>query len=89
MRYSDYIAIRDGFQTSVNLEYDLNNAAKVLGYIPTEQSVEILGQLLRSFYYDKDIQNRSTVLVGPYGRGKSHSLMRMITKSRLPNAKKI
>ncbi len=75
MRYSDYIAIRDGFQTSVNLEYDLNNAAKVLGYIPTEQSVEILGQLLRSFYYDKDVQNRSTVLVGPYGRGKSHLLL--------------
>ena len=75
MKYSDYIAIREGFQTSVNLEYDLNNAAKVLGYIPTEQSVEILGQLLRSFYYEKDIQNRSTVLVGPYGRGKSHLLL--------------
>ena len=75
MRYSEYIGIRDGFQTSVNLEYDLNNPAKVLGYIPTEQSVEILGQLLRSFYYEKDIQNRSTVLVGPYGRGKSHLLL--------------
>ena len=75
MKYADYITIRDGFQSSVNLEYDLNNRDKVLSYIPTEQSVEILGQYLKSFYYDKDTQNRSTVLVGPYGRGKSHLLL--------------
>ncbi len=75
MRFADYIRINEGFQTSINLEYDLNRREKVLKYIPTEQSVSILGTYLRSFYYNNDTQNRATVLVGPYGRGKSHLLL--------------
>ena len=75
MRYSDYIHISEGFQSSVNLEFDLNNTDKVCGYIPTEQSVTILGQFLKSFYYDNSTMDRATVFVGPYGRGKSHLLL--------------
>ncbi len=30
---------------------------------------------LRSFYFSADTQNRATVLIGPYGRGKSHLLL--------------
>ena len=75
MKYSDFIHVNEGFQTSVNLEYDLNKPEKVKGYIPTEQSVKVLGEFLKSFYYSNDIQNRANVLVGPYGRGKSHFLL--------------
>lgn len=75
MKYSDFIEINEGFQTSINLEYDLNKIEKVKSYIPTEQSVKILGTFLRSFYYSKNGQGRARVLIGPYGRGKSHLLL--------------
>lgn len=75
MKYSHYIETNQGFQTSVNLEFDLNKKDKIRGYIPTEQSVKVLGIFLRSFYFTADTQNRATVLIGPYGRGKSHLLL--------------
>ncbi len=75
MKYSDFIDINKGFETSINLEYDLNKADKVMSYIPTEQSVKILGEFLKSFYYKKEDPTRATVLIGPYGRGKSHLLL--------------
>ena len=31
MKYSDFIHVNEGFQTSVNLEYDLNKPEKVQG----------------------------------------------------------
>lgn len=75
MKYSDYVEVNEGFQTSINLEYDLNKAEKVRSYIPTEQSVQLIGRFLRSFYYNNESQNRASVLIGPYGRGKSHLLL--------------
>ncbi len=75
MRYADFLKIKDDFQASINLEYDLNKIEKINSYIPTEQSVKVLGHFLRSFYYENEPQNRATVLVGPYGRGKSHLLL--------------
>lgn len=75
MRYSDFIEVNHKFQSSVNLEYDLNKIEKIQGYIPTEQSVKILGEFLRSYYYSAESQNRAMVLIGPYGRGKSHLIL--------------
>ena len=75
MRYNEFVEVNEGFQSSVNLEYDLNKIEKIEGYIPTEQSVKILGMLLRSYYYNSDPQARAVVLIGPYGRGKSHLLL--------------
>lgn len=75
MKYSNFIEVNESFQTSINLEYDLNKLEKVKNYIPTEQSVQIIGSFLRTFYYNNESQNRATVLIGPYGRGKSHLLL--------------
>lgn len=75
MRYSELVEVNEGFQASVNLEYDLNKISKIRSYIPTEQSVKVLGSFLRSYYYNSDPQSRATVLIGPYGRGKSHLLL--------------
>lgn len=75
MKYSELIEVDKGFQASVNLEYDLNKVSKVRSYIPTEQSVKVLGAFLRSYYYSSEPQGRATVLIGPYGRGKSHLLL--------------
>ena len=75
MKYRELIEIREGFQTSVHLEYDLNKTGKVRSYIPTEQSVKVLSAFLRSYYYQTESADRATVLIGPYGRGKSHLLL--------------
>lgn len=75
MKYRELIQVSRGFQSSVNLEFDLDKIEKVRSYIPTEQSVKLLGVFLRSYYYNTETQNRATVLIGPYGRGKSHLLL--------------
>ncbi len=75
MNYSSFIGIREGYQASVNLEFDLNKIDKIKSYIPTEKSVLVLGDFLRTFYYNTNTQGRATVLIGPYGRGKSHLLL--------------
>lgn len=75
IKYRELIEIQKGFQASVNLEYDLNKTEKVRSYIPTEQSVKVLSAFLRSYYYQGESSGRATVLIGPYGRGKSHLLL--------------
>lgn len=91
MKYSDFIEINEGFQTSINLEYDLNRKEKVRSYIPTEQSVKVLGAFLHTFYYNKESQNRATILIGPYGRGKSHLLLVLsaLTSMDVPGSSEI
>lgn len=75
MKYRDVIDVQEGFQASVNLEYDLNKTGKIRNYIPTEQSIEVLSTFLRAYYYQSEAANRATILTGPYGRGKSHLLL--------------
>lgn len=75
MKYSKFIGSNDNFQAAVNLQYDLNNEEKVRGYIPTTQSVSILKRYLSAVCNDNNNQDNATVLIGPYGRGKSHLLL--------------
>lgn len=74
MSLQNIIVADKKFQTSVNLEYDLNDIDKIEGYIPTEQSVAVMNRFLRGIYYPSSWK-RANVLVGPYGRGKSHLLL--------------
>ena len=37
MKYNNLVGVGEGFQASVNLEYDLNDIKKIRSYIPTEQ----------------------------------------------------
>ena len=74
MELSQIITVDKKFQTSVNLEYDLYSFDKIEGYIPTEQSVTVLNKFLQTIYYPSE-NKHANVLVGPYGRGKSHLLL--------------
>lgn len=74
MSLQSIISVDKKFQTSVNLEYDINNIDKITGYIPTEQSVAVMDKFLRGVFYPSTTK-RANVLVGPYGRGKSHLLL--------------
>lgn len=73
MRYADFIKGNEGFQYSINIQYDLMNSNKIKGYIPTRKSVEILNEYLLNVVIDD--RDKSTVLIGPYGKGKSHLLL--------------
>lgn len=75
MKYSEFIGSDNNFQTSVNLQYDLNKEEKIKGYIPTTQSLSILKRYLNAVCSDSNNEDNATVLIGPYGRGKSHLLL--------------
>ena len=73
MKYADFIKGNEGFQYSINIQYDLMNINKIKGYIPTRKSVEILKEYLLNNVVDG--RDKATVLIGPYGKGKSHLLL--------------
>lgn len=75
MKYSEFICSNNNFQSSVNLQYDLNKEQKLNSYIPTQQSIAILKRYLNAVYNDNYNEDNATVLIGPYGRGKSHLLL--------------
>lgn len=73
MRLVDLVKIDNRFEKSVNLLLDLHVQGKIDGYIPTRSSVKILDGYIneiRTF-----TGNRASVLIGPYGKGKSHLLL--------------
>lgn len=69
---SQYIKFNSEFRSSVNLYLSLNKEDKINSFIPTKSSVDILGK-----YIDAINNNRmhATLLLGPYGKGKSHLLL--------------
>ncbi|MEF9880274.1 MAG: hypothetical protein RR975_12740, partial [Clostridia bacterium] len=70
MDLKNYIQIEQGFQSSVNIAYDLGNDEKISGFIPTKCSINVLEELLLSTY--DSATDRAKILVGAYGKGKSH-----------------
>lgn len=73
MKYSELIKINQNFQSSINLELDLNNPSKIDEYIPTSDICDILKKYIKTFL-NKDLE-RATLLEGPYGKGKSFLLL--------------
>lgn len=73
MLYSDFLKMDRQFEAAVNLGLDLNKYKKIEEYIPTDSSVKVLKQYLTSIEDEKS--ERATVLIGPYGKGKSHLLL--------------
>ena len=77
MKLLELIKIDNRFEKSVNLTLDLYVQDKIDGYIPTRSSVNVLDSYInevRSFS-----GNRATVLIGPYGKGKSHLLLVLLS----------
>lgn len=71
----DIVNVNSDFKNAINLYLDLNNIEKVSSYIPTKSSVDILDQYLHSV---EENRQQATLLVGPYGKGKSHLLLLLI-----------
>lgn len=77
MKCSDFIKENKEFQSSINIQYDLANVEKISSYIPSRDSVKVLKYYLSNMYYGTN--NNSTLLVGPYGKGKSHLLLVLLS----------
>lgn len=69
----DKIGVAKGFQTSINIAFDLHNDDKVRNFIPTMSSLEIIEDVLYST--SARANSRSRILIGAYGRGKSHIIL--------------
>jgi hypothetical protein len=67
------INVVEGFQTAVNIAYDLNNDDKIRGFIPTQSSLDVIEDVLLSTTVGA--HQRSRILIGAYGRGKSHIVL--------------
>ena len=78
MLYTDILKIDWRFKSSINLQYDIGNLDKIECYIPTDQSVQVLKEYLSAIYYG-DKNGFATVLIGPYGKGKSHLMLVLLT----------
>lgn len=80
----DIIEISNGFQSSVNISYDLNNENKIRDFIPTISALELISNIISST--NPQSTQRAKILTGAYGRGKSHIVL--VALSLLKGAKK-
>lgn len=78
-----YIRIEPGFQKSVNLAYDLFDEDKVADFIPSKSSIDILEKLILSTHPNST--DRAHILIGPYGKGKSHIILVLLSLLRDKN----
>ena len=74
---SDIVSTAPGFQTSVNIAYDLNNSEKIKHLIPTTAAVNLFEDFLLST--DDASTNRARILIGAYGKGKSHIVLSILS----------
>lgn len=71
------IDVAKGFQTSVNIAYDLHDDVKIAEFIPTMSSLDILEDILLSTAPNST--DRARILIGAYGRGKSHIILVLLS----------
>lgn len=76
MDFAPYVYINPHYQNSININLDLDDVQKINSYIVTQVSEEYF-----SYFIDNLIQKdgmNATMLIAPYGRGKSHSLLNLL-----------
>lgn len=69
----EIVKVNKKFQKSIHMRLDYNRLEKIESYIPTRASVQILKQYL--YHIVNNRGDKASVLVGPYGKGKSHVLL--------------
>ncbi len=75
--FKDKIWVEKSFQTSVNIAYDLNNENKIRDFIPTAASIDVVEDILLST--STGAANRARILIGAYGKGKSHIMLMLVS----------
>lgn len=73
MQLKELVTTDRRFQKSVNLRLDIGDSKRLESYIPTRSSVAILKKYLKNAEHNHG--ENATILLGPYGKGKSHLLL--------------
>ncbi|MDD7349633.1 MAG: hypothetical protein PUG66_07320 [Clostridiales bacterium] len=73
MKIKEVITIDERFQHSINLKLDQMRREPIENFIPTHSALQILSRYLELLSGEK--RDSSTLLIGPYGKGKSHLLL--------------
>lgn len=76
LQLKDLIHVNTDFSNAINLYLDLNKESKINMYVPTQSSVSVLYTYLESV---KSNKQKATMLIGPYGKGKSHLLLVLLS----------
>lgn len=72
----ELVEINQNFQKSIHIRMDYNQIDKIKSYIPTKASIQVLDRYLEGL--GKKEGDRATMLIGPYGKGKSHLLLVLV-----------
>lgn len=75
--FENKIWVEKGFQTSVNIAYDLHNDDKIKNFIPTTSAIDVIEDIMLSTSVPD--RGRARMLVGAYGRGKSHIILMLMS----------
>lgn len=67
------INTKKNFYSSVNIAYDLDDSSMIENFIVTDSSINIMEEIFLSL--NSSSQKRARMLIGAYGKGKSHILL--------------
>ena len=73
---SKMLKVADNFQYSINIAYDLNDDEKLKNFIPSTSSIDFIEEVLSSTLSNRT--DRARILIGSYGRGKSHIVLSLL-----------
>lgn len=68
-----FIKTSKEFQSSVNIAFDLYDDNKIKNFIPTLSAIKLIEEIFLSTNFNST--QRARILVGAYGRGKSHIVL--------------
>lgn len=77
MNLRDMIVPNREFQTSINIDFDFGSKAKIESLIPTDSVCRYLEEITRDIVVPSN--QRAKLLVGAYGKGKSHVVLAALT----------
>lgn len=74
----------EDFQTSVNIDFDFGSRSKIEALIPTDSVCRYLEEIVRDVLLTSN--QRAKLLVGAYGKGKSHVVLAALTSMWIKDA---
>lgn len=76
MSNTKMINIAKNFQSSVNIAYDLYDENKIKNFIPTTEALDLFEDIFSSI--NNNSTKRSRIIIGAYGKGKSHIILEIL-----------
>ncbi len=77
MSKTQMIKVVKDFQHSINIAYDLHDDKKIKNFITTNEAIELFEDIFSSTYDSST--NRAHILIGAYGKGKSHIVLEILS----------